>query len=183
MKHFGLIGRVFAIVGLVMSSLMVEAQHYVTIDSYITTAVSLPKMGGDSVYLVNEAVLVGQGGELTVEAGVKIYFDQSAYLRVDGGRLHLQGRVNDSIYLLCYEYSHDWAGIQLKNVADEDAVGLSYVTAVGASPALVASNCANVVVKHCVLNNYYSGKGMELTDCHHFLVDSCFFRNALRASS
>jgi hypothetical protein len=127
------------------------------------------------VYWVNESLTVLDGGTLRVEAGAKVFFGQSAYLRVDGGNLFLDGRPNDSIYLLCYEFSHDWAGIQLKNIDENDTVRIAYVEMVGALTALNASASSNVSVRHCSFNNYYAGKGMELVDCHNFLVDSCFF--------
>ena len=135
----------------------------------------LPKLGGDSAYLVNESVTVSGNGALRVEAGTRIYFGQSAYLRVDGGNLLFDGQPNDSIYLLCYEMSHDWSGVQLKNIQEEDSVRLSYVKVVGALTALTASNCEHVTVDHCLFNNYYAGKGIEMVDCSHCLVDSCFF--------
>ena len=160
---------------LLMQGLWVEAQHYVPINGEIDSLLVLPKLGGDSVYWVNESLTVQNGGTLRVEGGVKIYFGQSAYLRVDNGNLVLDGQQNDSIYLLCYEFSHDWSGIQLKNIAEEDTVKISHVEVVGALTALNASTSNNVVVSHCTFNNYYAGKGIELIDCNHFLVDSCFF--------
>jgi hypothetical protein len=153
----------------------VEAQHYVPINGEIDSLLVLPKLGGDSVYWVNESLTVQNGGTLRVESGVKMYFGQSAYLRVDGGNLLLEGQHNDSIYLLCYEFSHDWAGIQLKNITEEDTVRISHVEVVGALTALNASTSNHVIVKHCSFNNYYAGKGIELVDCNNFLIDSCFF--------
>ena len=135
----------------------------------------LPKLGGDSVYLVNESLTVQNGGTLRVEGGVKIYFGQSAFLHVDGGNLLLEGQRNDSIYLLCYEFSHDWGGVLVKNISEEDTVKISHVEVVGALTALSASASNNVVISHCSFNNYYAGKGIELTDCNRFLVDSCLF--------
>ena len=154
---------------------LLEAQHYVPLNGEIDTLVNLPRPGGDSVYLINESLTVVAGGDLRVEAGTKIYFGQSAYLRVDGGRLLLDGQRNDSIYLLCYEFSHDWAGVQLKNVAEADSVRLSYVNVVGALTALNASTSSHAVVNHCTFNNYYAGKGIELIDCCNFIIDSCSF--------
>ena len=155
--------------------LWVEAQHYVPINGEIDSLLVLPKLSGDSVYWVNESLTVQNGGTLRVEGGVKMYFGQSAYLRVDHGNLLLEGQQNDSIYLLCYEFSHDWAGIQLKNISEEDTVRISHVEVVGALTALNASTSNNVMVNHCTFNNYYAGKGIELIDCNNFLVDSCFF--------
>ena len=153
----------------------VEAQHYVPINGEIDSVLVLPKLSGDSVYWVNESLTVQDGGTLRVESGVKMYFGQSAYLRVDGGNLLLDGQSNDSIYLLCYEFSHDWAGIQLKNITEEDTVRISHVEVVGALTALNASTSNNVIVSHCSFNNYYAGKGIELIDCNNFLIDSCLF--------
>ena len=158
-----------------MQGVWVEAQHYVPINGEIDSLLVLPKLGGDSVYWVNESLTVQNGGTLCVEGGVKMYFGQSAYLRVDGGNLILEGQRNDSIYLLCYEFSHDWAGIQLKNITEEDTVRITYVEVVGALTALNASSSNNVLVNHCSFSNYYAGKGIELIDCNSFLVDSCFF--------
>ena len=133
----------------------VEAQHYVAIDGEVDTVLVLPRLGGDTAYLVNNALTVSAGGELEVEAGARIFFGQSASLRVDGGRLQMNGTDNDSIYLLCYEFSHDWAGIQLKNATEDDSLCFSYVKMVGALTALNASNCLNVNINHCTFNNYY----------------------------
>ena len=154
---------------------LVEAQHYVPVNGEIDTLMVLPRLGGDSVYWVNESLTIQNGGTLRVEGGVKMYFGQSTYLRVDGGNLMLDGQPNDSVYLLCYEFSHDWAGIQLKNVTEGDTVRMAYVEVVGALTALNASTSSNVSVRHCSFNNYYAGKGMELIDCQNFLVDSCSF--------
>ena len=140
------------------------AQYYVPIDGEVDTVMVLPKLGGDSAYLVNNALTVLPNGDLRVEAGTKIYFSQSAYMRVDGGRLLLDGRSDDSIYLRSYEISHDWAGVQLKNVVAEDSVRLSYVEVVGALTAMSATNCENVKVNHCFFTHYYAGKGIELVD-------------------
>lgn len=156
-----------------------EAQHYVAIDGEVDSVLVLSRLGGDSAYLVNNALNVTEGGELSVEAGVKIYFGQSAYLRVDGGRLWMNGRASDSVYLLCYEFSHDWAGVQLKNATEENSISFSYVDVVGALTALNASNCQGVNVSHCTFNNYYAGKGIELIDCSGFDIDSCFFDNCV----
>ena len=156
-----------------------QAQHYVTLDGEIDSVLMLRRLGGDSVYLVNNALSVTSGGALDVEAGVTIYFGQSAYLRVDGGHLQMNGTATDSICLLCYEFSHDWAGIQLKNAVEEDSICFSYVDVVGALTALNASNCLNVNINHCTFNNYYAGKGLELIDCSGIVVDSCFFDNCV----
>ena len=155
--------------------LSVEAQHYVPINGELDTLMVLPKLGGDSVYWVNESLTVVEGGTLRVEGGVKMYFGQSAYLRVDGGSLLLEGQRNDSISLLCYEFSHDWAGLQLKNIEENDTVRISYVEVVGALTALNASTSSHAQISHCSFNNYYAGKGVELIDCSNFLIDSCFF--------
>ena len=158
-----------------VQGMWVEAQHYVPINGEIDSVLVLPKLGGDSVYWVNESLTVQSGATLRVESGVKMYFGQSAYLRVDKGNLLLEGQQDDSIYLYCYEFSHDWAGIQLKNITDGNSVRISHVEVVGALTALNASTSNNVVVNHCTFNNYYAGKGLELIDCNNFLVDSCLF--------
>ena len=160
---------------LMAQGMMVEAQHYVPINGELDSLMVLPKLGGDSAYWVNESLTVVEGGTLRMEGGVKMYFGQSAYLRVDGGSLLLDGRRTDSISLLCYEFSHDWAGIQLKNIDESDTVRMAYVEVVGALTALNASTSSHVQVSHCSFNNYYAGKGVELVDCSHFLIDSCFF--------
>ena len=155
--------------------ILVEAQHYVPINGEIDSLLVLPKLGGDSVYFVNESLTVQNEGVLRIESGVKMYFGQSAYLRVDGGSLVLDGQSNDSIYLLCYEFSHDWGGVLLKNIRKDDTVRISHVEVVGALTALNASTSDNVIINHCTFNNYYAGKGIELIDCNNFLVDSCLF--------
>ncbi len=160
---------------LLASCALMEAQHYVPVNGDIDTLMVLPRLGGDSVYWVNESLTIHNGGTLRVEGGVRMYFGQSTYLRVEGGNLMLDGQPNDSIYLLCYEFSHDWAGVQLKNIAEDDTVRMAYVEVVGALTALNASTSNNVSIRHCAFNNYYAGKGMELIDCHNFLVDSCSF--------
>ena len=160
---------------LMVQGVLAEAQHYVPLNGEIDTVLNLPRLGADSVYLVSESLTVVEGGDLRVESGTKLYFGQSAYLRVDGGRLLLDGQRDDSIYLLCYEFSHDWAGVQLKNVDEADSLRLSYVNLVGALTAVNASTSSHVVVNHCTFSNYYGGKGIELIDCSNFLVDSCFF--------
>ena len=155
--------------------LWVEAQHYVPINGEIDSLLVLPKLGVDSVYFVSESLTVKSSGTLRVESGTKIYFGQSAALRVDGGNLLLEGQRNDSIYLLCYEFSHDWGGVSLKNITEEDTVRISYVEVVGALTALSASASNRVLVNHCSFNNYYAGKGIELSNCNNCMVDSCFF--------
>lgn len=160
---------------LLLQPLASKAQHYVRLGGEVDSLLVLPRLGDDSVYLVTESLSVVEGGDFRVEAGTKIYFGQSAHLRVDGGRLLLDGRKNDSVYLLCYEFSHDWEGIQLKNVVEADSSRLSYVMVVGALTALNASSSSHVVVNHCTFNNYYAGKGIELQDCSNFLIDSCLF--------
>ena len=152
-----------------------RAQHYVAINGEVDSPMVLPKLGGDSAYLVNESLTVLDGGTLRVEGGVRMYFGQSAYLRVDGGSLFLDGGRNDSIYLLCYEFSHDWAGLQLKNITEGDTVSIAYVDVVGALTAINASTSSGANISHCSFNNYYAGKGIELIDCDNFLVDSCLF--------
>jgi len=57
-----------------MQGLWVEAQHYVPINGEIDSLLVLPKLGGDSVYLVNESLTVQNGGTLCVESGTRIYF-------------------------------------------------------------------------------------------------------------
>ena len=69
---------------LMAQGVWVEAQHYVPINGEIDSLLVLPKLGGDSVYWVNESLSVQNGGTLRVESGVKMYFGQSAYLRVEG---------------------------------------------------------------------------------------------------
>ena len=160
---------------LLAQGVLVEAQHYVPINGEIDSLLVLSKLGGDSVYLVNESLTVQNEGTLRIEGGVKMYFGQSAFLQVDGGSLLLDGQPNDSIYLFCYEFSHDWGGILLNNIGKEDSVRISHVEVVGALTALSASSSGNVVVNHCTFNNYYAGKGIELIDCNNFLVDSCLF--------
>ena len=131
---------------LLMQPLALKAQQYVSLGGEVDSLLVLPRLGGDSAYLVNESLTVSNGGDLRVEAGTRIFFGQSAYLRVDGGGLLLDGQRSDSIYLLCYEFSHDWEGLQLKNVEETDSLRLSYVTLVGALTALNATSSSHVVV-------------------------------------
>lgn len=152
-----------------------KAQEYILIQGEVDSLMVLPKLGHDSVYLVKEYLTVVEGGDLRIEAGAKVYFYQSTSLRVDGGSLHLEGRPNDSIYLSCYEFSHDWSGVQLKNVTSEDSVHLSYVEVIGALTALSIVNSEQVVVDHSRFNNFYAGKGVEMVDCSQCRIDSCFF--------
>ena len=173
------IGRLLVLTLLLATSYSAEAQHYVAADGVVDSLVVLPRLGGDSSYLVNSALTVTSGGELRIEAGSKMFFAQSAYLRVDGGRLRIEGTSLDSVALACYEFSHDWAGIQLKNASEVDSIKMNYVTVVGAITAVNASNCSEVAIRHCSFNNYYAGKGMELVDCSNFLIDSCFFYNCV----
>ena len=174
MKPFRVI-KSFLLFLLLLQGMMGVAQQYVTIQGEVDSLLVLPRLGGDSVYLVKESLIVVEGGDLRIEAGAKMYFYQSTSLQVDGGKLQLDGHPNDSIYLLCYEFSHDWSGVQLKNIISEDSVRFSYVEVVGALTALSATNSEQVRVDHCKFNNYYAGKGIELVDCSHCQVDSCFF--------
>lgn len=151
------------------------AQHYVPMQGVVDSLLVLPKLGGDSAYLVNESLTVVEGGDLRIAPGVKMYFTQSAVLQVDGGKLLMDGQRQDSVYLMCYELSHDWAGVQVKNASLEDSVRFHYVEFVGALTALSASNCEHVSINHCFFNNYYAGKGVEMVDCTQCHVDSCFF--------
>ena len=164
---------------LLTQGMMGVAQRYVPIQGVVDSLLVLPRLGGDSAYLVNESLTVVEGGDLRVAAGTKMYFAQSAALRVDGGRLALDGQQHDSIYLLCYEFSQDWAGVQVKNVSLEDSIRFRYVGFVGALTALTATNCEQVTVSHCSFNNYYAGKGIEITDCTLCRVDSCIFSQCI----
>ena len=155
------------------------AQEYVLVNGTVDSLLVLPKMGHDSVYLVNESLTVVEGGDLRIEAGAKVYFYQSTSLRVDGGKLRIEGHPNDSVYLLCYEFSHDWSGVELKNVTANDSIRFSYVGVTGALTALSATNCEQVLVDHCRFNNYYAGKGIEFVDSHKCRVDSCFFSQCI----
>ncbi len=151
------------------------AQHYVPIDGVVDSTLVLHKLGADSAYWVNASLTVTEGGVLCVEAGAEVFFGQSAFLRVDGGSLVMDGRKDDLIHLRCYEFSHDWAGVQLKNVEEEGMVRLSHVEVMGALTALNATACDSVLIRNCLFNNYYAGKGIELVDCSNFLIDSCLF--------
>ena len=162
-----------------MSGNIAFGQHYVRIGGLVDSTLVLPKLGADSAYLVEETLTVSEGGKLTVEAGSRVYFMQSASLLVDGGQLLLEGTRHDSVSLLCYEFSHDWAGIQLKNVDDDEAARLSHVVVVGALTAFSATNCSGAAIRHCTFHNYYAGKGIEMADCNNFLIDSCRFSNCV----
>ena len=175
MNRFGLIGLILTMISLFGLSYQAEAQHYVPIDGTVSTSVTLPKLGQDSVYLVARSLLVADSGSLFIESGVKIFFGQSAFLRVDGGSLIIDGKSNDSVYLLPYELSHDWNGVQLKNIKSESLSKIEFAEIRGSQVAIVVSNCENVNIKRCGFNNYYAGKGLDLTDCDRFLVDSCLF--------
>lgn len=175
MNRFGLIGLFCLMFLLFGFGYRAEAQHYVPIDGTVSTSLALPKLGQDSVYLVSRSLLVADSGSLFVEAGVKIMFGQSAFLRVDGGSLVIEGKENDSVYLLPYELSHDWNGVQLKNISSESVSSIAFAEMRGSQVAIVASNCEGVIIKMCGFHNYYAGKGLDLTDCDRFLVDSCLF--------
>lgn len=155
------------------------AQHYVPVQGVVDSLMVLPRLGGDSAYLVNESLTVVEGGDLRIAAGTKMYFAQSAALRVDGGRLLVDGQQHDSIYFLCYEFSQDWAGAQVKNVSVEDSIRFRYVEFVGALTALTITNAEQVAVSHCSFNNYYAGKGIEIIDCTDCSVDSCLFSQCI----
>lgn len=155
--------------------LLGEAQQYVPIGGIVDSVLVLPKLGGDSAYLVEDFLSVTDKGTLVVKPGSKLYFSQSACLRVEGGSMILDGQPNDSIYLLCYEFSHDWTGIQLKNITTNDSVSMSYAVVMGFLTAFDASSATGVRIRHSTFNNYYAGKGMSLVDCNDFVIDSCFF--------
>ena len=179
MRKIVTIGRCLVLTLLLAMGFTVDAQQYVPLGGTIDSLVVLPRLGADTSYLVHSGLTVTQGGDLRIEGGTKVFFGQSAYLRVDGGRLRLEGAADDTIYLSSYELSHDWAGIQLKNVAEDNSISMRYVHVVGALTALTASNSQSVCVEHCSFNNYYAGKGLELADCSNFLIDSCFFYNCV----
>lgn len=170
---------VLSIAFMLFLGLYAKAQHYVPIDGAISDTVTLSKLGGDTAYLVNEALLVTENGALNIESGVTIYFGQSAYMRIDGGKLNMEGRRSDTIYLLCYEFTHDWAGIQLKNINDSQNVNINYIKAIGANPAISASTSSGANIRHSSFYNYYAGKGIELSDCNNFTVDSCHFSQCI----
>lgn len=151
------------------------ARQYVPIQGEVDSLLVLPKLGHDSAYLVTDFLSVVEGGDLRIEAGAWLYFSQSTGLSVDGGRLCIEGHHSDSVYLLCYEFSHDWAGVRLNNITSGDSVRLSYVEVVGALTALTVTNSEQVIVEHCRFNNYYAGKGIELVDCDQCRIDSCLF--------
>ncbi len=171
--------RCLLVLLLLAQGMMGMAQHYVPIQGVVDTLLVLPKLGDDSAYLVNESLTVVEGGDLRIAPGTKMYFAQSAALRVDGGRLFLDGQQRDSIYLMCYEFSQDWAGVQVKNVSLEDSIRFHYVEFVGALTALTTTNCEQVSVSHCSFKNYYAGKGIEIIDCTDCSVDSCFFSQCI----
>lgn len=175
MKRFLSISKILATAMLMFLAVSIEAQQYIPIDGEINEVVTLPKLGSDSAYLVSEAIQVTADGELNIESGVRIYFGQSAYIRIEGGKLNMNGQQNDSIYLLCYEFTHDWAGIQLKNIDESQSVNIKYVKAVGANPAISGSMCSGANISHCGFYNYYAGKGIDLSDCNAFGIDSCLF--------
>ena len=175
MNRFGLIGLFCLVISLLGFGYQAEAQHHVPIDGTVSTSLTLSKLGQDSVYFVAQSLLVADSGSLFVEAGVKIMFGQSAFLRVDGGSLIIDGKPNDSVYLLPYELSHDWNGVQLKNIKTESSSRIAFAEMRGSQVAIVASNCEDVKIKRCGFHNYYAGKGLDLTDCDRFLVDSCLF--------
>ena len=165
----------FLFLVLVLHAFAGKAQHYVPIGGVVDSVRVLPKLGGDSVYLVSHSLTVTDSGMLQVEAGVKMHFAQSAYLRVKGGNLLMNGRVDDTIYLRSYELSYDWLGIQVIDVEEGHEVSLSYVETVGALAAISASGSVGASIRHCTFNNYYRGCGIEMVDCSAFEVDSCFF--------
>lgn len=175
MNRFGLIGLFLMMCSLFGLSYHTDAQCYVPIGGTVSTSVVLPKLGQDSVYFVAESLLVADSGSLFVEPGVKMVFGQSAFLRVDGGTLIIEGEANDSVYLLPYELSHDWNGVQLKNIKSESTASIAFAEMRGSQVAIVASNCEDVIIRRCGFHNYYAGKGLDLTDCSRFLVDSCLF--------
>ena len=175
MNRFPSILKILTTAILLCLAVSAKAQHYIPIDGEISDTVTLTKLGSDSAYLVNEAILVTENGELNIESGVRIYFGQSAYIRVDGGKLNMDGQQNDSIYLLCYQITHDWAGIQLKNINDSQSININYIKAVGANPVISASMSSGVSITHCGFYNYYAGKGIDISDCNDFIIDSCLF--------
>ena len=156
MNRFPSILKILATAMLLCLAVSAKAQHYIPIDGEISDTVTLTKLGSDSAYLVNDAILVTENGELNIESGVRIYFGQSAYIRVDGGKLNMDGQQNDSIYLLCYQITHDWAGIQLKNINDSQSININYIKAVGANPVISASMSSGVSITHCGFYNYYA---------------------------
>ena len=175
MRGLKSIMRFWVLVLLLAHGASAMAQHYVLLGGLVDSTLVLPKLGADSAYLVSESLTVSDAGTLVVEPGCKLYFAQSTYLRSDGGSLVLEGQPNDSIYLLCYEFSHDWTGIQLKNVREDDTVSLSYVTVMGFLTAMEASSSKGISVRHSTFTNYYAGRGVSLVDCENAVVDSCLF--------
>lgn len=160
MNRFGLIGLFLTMLSFFGLTYQSEAQCYVPIDGTVSTSLILPKMGQDSVYFVAQSLLVADNGSLCIEPGVKILFGQSAFLRVDGGSLVIEGKANDSVYLLPYELSHDWNGVQLKNISSESMSSIAFAEMRGSQVAIVASNCEDVIIKRCGFHNYYAGKGL-----------------------
>lgn len=152
-----------------------KAQHYVSIDGTVSGYMTLPKLGHDSVYLVSQAMMVVEGGTLEIQAGAALFFERLAFLRVDGGSLFVEGTATEPVSFRPYELAHDWSGIQLKNIQDGSSATLSFAEVNGAVTALTASNCTELQIRHCEFNNVFSGKGIDMTDCDHSLVDSCSF--------
>ena len=74
MKRLTNISRILSVALLMQFAISVRAQHYIPIDGEISDIVTLTKLGSDSAYLVNEAILVAGNGELNIESGVRIYF-------------------------------------------------------------------------------------------------------------
>lgn len=179
MKRFGPIEFILALFALLGFPFRAEAQQYVLIDGVVKSELTLQKLGADSTYLVMESLSVIEDGSLIIEPGVRICFAQSAFLRVDGGRLSVQGSYNDSVYLFPYELSHNWRGVQLKNLGTFNQTNFAFVSMYGAEAAITASNCEDIQIKRCGFLNDYAGKGVDLTDCSRIVIDSCLFNQCV----
>ena len=68
MKPFRTIRRLLLLL-LLLQGTMGLAQHYVQIQGEVDTLTVLPRLGGDSVYLVNDFLTVVEGGDLRGSCG------------------------------------------------------------------------------------------------------------------
>ncbi len=155
------------------------AQHYVIIGGMITEDTELRCLGGDSAYLVTQSLSVPNGVTLTFEPGVVAYFMQNSALNVSDGSLVMNGNANDSIYLLCYELSRDWPGVQVKSSSDHCRLTMNYTEFSGAVSAISVIGSASISISNCEFYNYYGGIGISLTDCSNSIISHCRFLQCL----
>ncbi len=148
---------------LILFGTSVHAQTPVEVGGIITGSTVWTN---DFTYIVTDDIRVPLNATLSIEAGTKVFFQQSKGLSIEGGNFFVNGTEADTVSFLPYHtnpaQSWKWKGISINSINQVEKVIIEFACIKEAEVGIELNNSSYVLISStCLMDNFWRGISMS----------------------